>query len=96
MKNIVTATLISTALFASSAFAADLSSFGPASVEANLATGVSSTTTGFQVTANPLSQLGNSVEGHLSATAEATSSTLSAATVHAGLEAPANSSEALL
>ncbi len=96
MKNIVNATLISTALFASSAFAADLSSVSTHSVETNLATGVSSTTNGFQVTANPLSKLGNSVEGHLSANTTPNAENLSTTVAHAGLEAPANSAEALL
>ena len=100
IKTLVKTTLVTTALFTSSAYAIGLSDVNAQSTEINLATGVSSAATGFQVSVNPLSVLEKSVQGHLSAnTTDFGNAATDRATdriTHTGLEAPASSSEALL
>ena len=92
MKNIINTALLTSALFASTAFAGDLSSFGAHSVEANLATGIN-THSNFENVDSPLSDLGVSREASLIADGNSTASNTIAS--H-GLTVPGNSTEALL
>jgi hypothetical protein len=95
MKTLISATLITSALFASQAFAGGLNEFPAPSVEHNLATGVTTQAQGFSAVASPLSILGASTEAHFANTTH-TKSIANSAVASFGLEAPANSTEALL
>ena len=93
MKTLLNATLITTALFASQAFANPLNDLGTQATETNLAQGAAQTQN-YTPASNPLSDLGNSVEAHLADGQTIIASSESSPTVFA-LE-PTNSKEALL
>ncbi|SFF79570.1 hypothetical protein [Neptunomonas qingdaonensis] len=95
MKTLLTTALLSSALFASQAFAGSLSDFSAQSVEANLATGHAVTTQGFTAVSSPLSDLGASVEAQLGNGAHAdVNSAHDGVVANFGLVAPAQSKEA--
>ncbi|WP_028468705.1 hypothetical protein [Neptunomonas japonica] len=96
MKTLLTATLLSSALFASQAFAAGLSDFSEHSVEANLAAGHVASAQGFASVDSPLSHLGASTEAQLDNDSQYIVSTYGNTVVFAGLTAPAGSTEAQL
>lgn len=95
MKTLFNAALITSALFASQAFAGGLNDFSTQSVEHNLAAGVATQAQGFTAVTSPLSSLGASTEAHF-ATGTQTSNIASSTVASFGLEAPTNSTEALL
>ncbi|WP_028468603.1 hypothetical protein [Neptunomonas japonica] len=95
MKTLLSATLITSALFASQAFAGGLNNFSTQSVEHNLAAGVITQAQGFTAVISPLSSLGTSTEAHFATGAHATN-TVSSTVASFGLEAPASSTEVLL
>ncbi|WP_028468607.1 hypothetical protein [Neptunomonas japonica] len=95
MKNLLNATLITSALFASQAFAGGLNNFSTQSVEHNLAAGVTTQAQGFAAVISPLSSLGTSTEAHF-ATETHTANVVGSTVASYGLEVPSNSSEALL
>ncbi|WP_201347927.1 hypothetical protein [Neptunomonas japonica] len=95
MKTLLNTALITSALFASQAFASGLNDFSTQSVEHNVATGVTSQAQGFAAVTSPLSYLGASSEAHFS-TGIHTTNTASSSVASFGLEVPTNSSEALL
>ncbi|WP_372740786.1 hypothetical protein [Neptunomonas sp.] len=95
MKTLINAALITSALFASQAFAGGLNDFSAQSVEHNLASGVTTPAESFTAAISPLSVLGASTEAHFANTTHITS--IANSTVASfGLVAPANSTEALL
>ncbi len=95
MKTLLVTTLLSSSLFASQAFAGGLSDFSSLSIEANLAAGHVATEQGFSVVNNPLSDLGASVEAHLSDDIRGNVSNAQSGVVASfGLVAPAQSKEA--
>lgn len=96
MKTLLTATLLSSALFASQAFAAGLSDFSEHSVEANLAAGHVASAQGFASIDSPLSNLGASTEAQLDNDNQDIASTYGNPLVFAALTAPAGSTEAQL
>ncbi|BBB30863.1 hypothetical protein [Neptunomonas japonica] len=96
MKTLLTATLLSSALFASQAFAAGLSDFSEHSVEANLAAGHVASAQGFASIDSPLSNLGASTEAQLDNDSQDIASTYGNTLVFAALTAPAGSTEAQL
>ena len=93
MKTLLNATLITTALFASQAFANPLNDVGTHATESNLAQGATHSQN-YTSASNPLADLGNSVEAHLADGQMIIASSESSPTVFA-LE-PTNSKEALL
>ena len=93
MKTLLNATLITTALFTSQAFANSLNDVGTHSTESNLAQGATHSHS-YTPTSNPLADLGRSVEAHLADGQTIIASSESSPTVFA-LE-PTNSKEALL
>ena len=93
MKTLLNATLITTALFASQAFANPLNDVGAHATESNLAQGATHSHS-YTPTSNPLADLGRSVEAHLADGQTIIASSESSPTVFA-LE-PTNSKEALL
>ncbi|BBB27997.1 hypothetical protein [Neptunomonas japonica] len=95
MKTLLTTAILSSALFASQAFAGGLSHFDTQSVEANLAAGHVSTAQGFASVSSPLSDLGVSVEAHLAGNSNLVS-TYSNTVALVGLVVPAGSTEAQL
>ena len=95
MKTLLTTALLSSALFASQAFAGGLSDFSTQSVEANLAADHAVTAQGFASVSSPLSDLGASVEAHLGGGNHSNvTHAHSSAVVSFGLDVPAHSSEA--
>ena len=98
MKTLINFALITSALFASQAFAGGLNDFSAQSVESNLATGVTTQTQGFSAVTSPLSTLGASTEANLAEQNPTTHAvSIANSTVASfGLVAPANSTEALL
>ncbi|WP_136679611.1 hypothetical protein [Neptunomonas sp. XY-337] len=98
MKTLLNTAIITSALFATSAFAVnDLSQFGANSVESNLAAHTVATEQGFEAAVSPLTQLGASTEGHLSAQVDSAPTYNADSSVASfGLEVPSNSNEALL
>ncbi|WP_201347925.1 hypothetical protein [Neptunomonas japonica] len=95
MKTLLNAALITSALFASQAFAGGLNDLSTQSVEHNLASGVTSQTQGFTAVTSPLSNLGASTETHFATDTHATN-TVSSTVASFGLEVPTSSTEALL
>ena len=93
MKTLLNATLITTALFASQAFANPLNDVSTHATESNLAQGANHSHS-YTPTSNPLADLGHSVEAHLADGQTLTASSASSSVVFA-LE-PTNSKEALL
>ncbi len=93
MKTLLNATLITTALFASQAFANPLNDVSTHATESNLAQGATHSHS-YTPTSNPLADLGHSVEAHLADGQTLTESSASSSVVFA-LE-PTNSKEALL
>ncbi|SIS40808.1 hypothetical protein [Neptunomonas antarctica] len=100
MKTLLTTALLSSAIFASQAFAGGLSDFDAPSVEANLAAGHVAAAQGFASVGSPLSDLGASVQAHLGDANHNIASTASHTYSHTvtltGLDVPANSTEAQL
>ncbi|MGY8872087.1 MAG: hypothetical protein ACKVJE_16735 [Pseudomonadales bacterium] len=96
MKTLLTTALLSSALFASQAFAGGLSHFDTQSVEANLAAGHAVTAQGFASVSSPLSDLGSSVQAHLGDANHSLASTYSNTVASTGLVVPAGSTEAQL
>ncbi len=96
MKTLLTTALLSSALFASQAFAGGLSDLSAQSVEANLAAGHIATVQGFASVSSPLSDLGASAQAHLGDENRNLVSTYSNTLVLTGLAAPAGSTEAQL
>ncbi|WP_028468287.1 hypothetical protein [Neptunomonas japonica] len=95
MKTLLTTALLSSALFASQAFAGGLSDFSTQSVEANLAAGHVVTAQGFESASSPLSTLGVSKEAHLGGGHHSNvTQAHNDAVVSFGLDVPAHSSEA--
>ena len=95
MKTLLTTVLLSSALFASQAFAGGLSDFSAQSVEANLAAGHVATAQGFAAVGSPLSDLGASTETHLGGANHSNVSSIhSTAVANFGLVVPAQSTEA--
>ncbi len=95
MKTLLSAALITSALFASQAFAGGLNDFSTQSVEHNLTTSVTTQAQGFAVVTSPLSNLGASTEAHF-ATDTHINNVADSTVASFGLEVPANSSQALL
>ncbi len=96
MKTLLTTALLTSALFASQAFAGGLSDFSAQSVEANLAAGHVASAQGFASVSSPLSDLGASVQAHLGGGNNNLVSTYSNTVAFTGLVAPAGSTEAQL
>ena len=94
MKTLLNAALITSALFASQAFAGGLNDFSTQSVEHNLATGVTAQAQGFAVVTSPLSNLGASTEAHFAT--DTHTNVVSSTVASFGLEVPTSSTEALL
>jgi hypothetical protein len=95
MKTLLTTVLLSSALFASQAFAGGLSDFSAQSVEANLAAGHVATAQGFNSVSAPLSDLGASTEAHLGDSVQGNVNHAHNGTVaNFGLVVPAQSTEA--
>ncbi|BBB28004.1 hypothetical protein [Neptunomonas japonica] len=94
MKTILTTALLSSALFASQAFAGGLSDFSAQSIEANLAAGHVVTAQGFESASSPLTNLGASTQAHLGDGSHSNvNQAHSNAVVSFGLDVPAHSSE---
>ncbi|SIS40826.1 hypothetical protein [Neptunomonas antarctica] len=97
MKTLLTTALLSSALFASQAFASGLNDFSAQSVEANLAAGHVATAQGFKSIGSPLSDLGASVQAHLGdGHQNAVNRVYTSAVVLTGLNVPSVSREAQL
>jgi hypothetical protein len=100
MKTLLTTALLSSVLLASQVFAGGLSHFDTQSVEANLAAAHVATAQGFSSVSSPLSDLGVSVQAHLSdanhSLVSAASNTYSHTVTLTGLDVPAKSTEAHL
>ena len=96
MKTLLTTALLSSALFASQAFANGLNQFNDQSVEANLAVGHVATAQGFASANSPLSDLGVSAQAHLGDANHNLVSTYNHTVALTGLEVPAQSTEAHL
>ena len=95
MKTLLTTAILSSAIFASQAFAGGLSDFSSQSVETNLAVGSVVTEQGFLATNSPLSNLGSSTEAHFgNGNNSNVNQTYSNDVVSFGLVAPAHSTGA--